>query len=67
VCGLRCLLLLLLLLLLFCGSEPACEGALSGNVRFTLLTRSNPDAKSTAITTQSGQFTGACRALGYKE
>jgi hypothetical protein len=51
----------------YCGSEPAREEALSGNVHFTLPTRSTPDAKSTAITTEYVQFTGACRALGYKE
>ncbi|VVN33508.1 hypothetical protein PS619_04956 [Pseudomonas fluorescens] len=51
-----------------CGSEPAREEALSGNAHSNLPTFSTPpNAKPTAITTPHGGFTGACRALGYKE
>ncbi|CAI8818958.1 hypothetical protein EMIT0347P_20480 [Pseudomonas sp. IT-347P] len=50
-----------------CGSELARDEALSSRAHCILLTLSNPNAKSTAIPSRSGQFTGACRRLGYKE
>ena len=50
-----------------CGSELAREGGLSGKANPSLLTLADSNAKSTAITTEYVQFTGACRALGYKE
>jgi hypothetical protein len=50
-----------------CGSELAREEALAGKAHFNLPIVSNPNAKSTATSSRSGRFTGACRVLGYKE